>query len=73
MPNGQRSNSCIFSLPGCGAWSVAIASIVPRAEPVDHGGAIALAAQRRLHLVVAVVGRHLGVGIARSGAAWPRR
>ena len=36
MPNGHFSNSCIFSLPGCGAWSVAIASIVPADDPVDH-------------------------------------
>ena len=33
MPNGQRSNSCIFSLPGCGAWSVAMASMVPETRP----------------------------------------
>ena len=33
IPNGQRSNSCIFSLPGWGAWSVAIALIVPAAIP----------------------------------------
>src|ERR1019366_3102565 len=31
MPNGQRSNSCIFSSPACGAWSVAMASTTPLA------------------------------------------
>ncbi len=36
MPNGQRSNSCIFSLPGCGAWSVAMASIAPLDDAFDH-------------------------------------
>ena len=33
VPGGDRSNSASFSSTACGAWSVAIASIVPSASP----------------------------------------
>ena len=33
IPNGHFSNSCIFSLPGWGAWSVAITSTAPETRP----------------------------------------
>ncbi len=61
MPNGHRSNSCIFSLPGCGAWSVAMASTTPETMPSITRSTSAFAAERRLHFVVAVVGHHVGV------------
>ena len=50
MPIGASSNGTSFSSRACGAWSVAMQSIVPSRRPVDQRLPVVLGAQRRVHL-----------------------
>ena len=55
MPNAAWSYSTFLSSTVCGAWSVAMQSIVPSEEPGQHRLPVRLGAQRRVHLGVRVV------------------
>ena len=85
MPKAAWSYSTFLSSTVCGAWSVAMQSIVPSRSPSSTAWRSASDAQRRVHLGVRVVGasrpprrsaevvrRDLG-GDAHARAPWPRR
>ena len=50
VPIGASSNGTSFSSRACGAWSVAMQSIVPSLQALDQRLAVVLGAQRRVHL-----------------------
>ena len=62
MPGGAWSKGTSLASGACGAWSVATASMVPSAEPAQHGGHVGVGAQRRVDLEDRVVARDRGVG-----------
>ena len=55
MPLAAAANSHFLTYASCGAWSQAIASIVPSWIPCEDRHPVVLAAQRRVHLRVRVV------------------
>ena len=55
IPNDARSNSTCFSWAACGAWSVAMASIVPSTSAATIASTIGYRAQWGIHLEVRVV------------------
>ena len=57
MPNAACSNSTSFSTGECGAWSVAMASMVPSASALAQRLDVGGAAQRRVALGGGVVVR----------------
>ena len=50
IPGGASSNGRSFVSGACGAWSVAMASIVPSAIAGGERGDVGVGAQRRVHL-----------------------
>ena len=62
MPKAAAAHSQSLSSTGCGAWSVATASIVPSASPARSAVDVGRGAQRRVDLVDRVVGRDQLVG-----------
>ena len=50
VPIGASSNGTSFSSRACGAWSVAMQSIVAVAQAGDQRLPVVLRAQRRVHL-----------------------
>ena len=73
-PFGAASNGTSFSPGACGAWSVAMQSIVPSRSAVDQRLAVRLGGQRRAHLEACGVERAAPPRrSAAGGAARPRR
>ena len=64
IPGGAWSSGCSFVSRACGAWSVAIASIVPSASPARTAATSARRAQRRVDLERRVVAGQQFVGEA---------
>ena len=62
IPGGASSNGRSFASVGCGAWSVAMASMVPSARPRLDRLDVGVGPQRRVHLEDRVEGRARGVG-----------